>query len=103
VRWDLASDRVAAAADRTSAAPAAPETAGTVILRPDPSGGPATSRADGDALMAWIPEDIVKLRESDARAAHAWRRALRDTVGRSLSDGFRTESITRDGWFILTR
>jgi predicted GNAT superfamily acetyltransferase len=102
VCWDLVSDRVATAAERTTPA-AAPETEGTVILRPDPAGAPAISRADGDALLAWIPEDIVRLREADAPAAHAWRCALRDTVGRSLSDGFRAESITRDGWFILTR
>ncbi len=102
VCWDLASERVAAAAERTTAADAA-ESGGTVILRPDASGAPATSSPDGNALLAWIPEDIVGLRESDALAASAWRRALRDSVGRSLSDGYRAEAITRDGWYMLTR
>jgi predicted GNAT superfamily acetyltransferase len=74
-----------------------------VILRADESGAPSVSGADGEALLAWIPEDIVSLRESDAGAAQAWRRALRETVGRSLSDGYRAEAITRDGWFVLTR
>jgi len=103
VFWDLASERVASAAERATPAAAEPETEGTVILRADSSGAPAISSSDGDALLAWIPDDIVGLRESDGRAAHAWRRALRDTVGRSLSDGYRAEAITRDGWFVLTR
>ena len=103
VLWDLASERVTSAAERTTAAAPAPEAVGTVILRADPSGAPAISSPDGDSLLAWIPEDIVRLRESDAPVAHAWRRALRDTVGQSLSDGFRARAITRDGWFILTR
>ncbi len=103
VLWDLASDRVAAAADRSTSEAAAPETDAAVILQADAAGSPTTATADGDTLLAWIPEDIVRLRESDAGRAHAWRRALRDTVGRSLSDGFRAEAITRDGWFVLTR
>lgn len=103
VCWDLASERVTAAAERTAPAARAPDTAGTVILRADSAGAPAVSSADGDALLAWIPGDIVQLRESDMRTANAWRRALRDTVGRSLSDGYRVDAITRDGWFILTR
>jgi predicted GNAT superfamily acetyltransferase len=102
VCWDLASERVASAAERSTPSAAAPAT-GTVILRADDSGTPSVSVADGDALLAWIPEDIVSLRESDAGAAQAWRRALRETVGRSLSDGYRAEAITRDGWFVLTR
>jgi predicted GNAT superfamily acetyltransferase len=102
-RWDLSSDRAAAAAEHIAGTAAPPATEGAVILRPDPAGAPAIPDADGDTLLAWIPEDIVRLRESDAAMAHAWRRALRDTVGRSLSDGFRAEAITRDGWFVLTR
>jgi predicted GNAT superfamily acetyltransferase len=103
VCWDLASERVAAAAERTTPGAAPPATEGRVILRADSSGAPAISRSDGDALLAWIPGDIVQLRESDMRTANAWRQALRDTVGRSLSDGYRVEAITRDGWFIITR
>jgi predicted GNAT superfamily acetyltransferase len=102
IRWDLASDRAAAAADG-SPAPAPPTDQGRVILRAGADGAPATSDGDGETLLAWIPEDIVHLRESDASAAHAWRRALRDTVGGSLADGFSAEAITRDGWFVLTR
>jgi predicted GNAT superfamily acetyltransferase len=101
VWWDLTSDRAIAAADGTPATPAVRE--GTVILRAGTDGAPAITSDDGDTLLAWIPEDIVRLREADAVAAHAWRRALRETAGRCLSAGFRADAITRDGWFILTR
>jgi predicted GNAT superfamily acetyltransferase len=103
VCWELASERVAAAAERTIPAAAVPATGGTVILQADPSGAPSVHSGDGDALLAWIPGDIVRIRESDMQVANAWRRALRDTVGRSLADGYRVEAITRDGWFIITR
>jgi predicted GNAT superfamily acetyltransferase len=102
VRWDLTSDRAVAAADGAPAA-ARPVSDGRVILRQGPDGAPATSAVDGETLLAWIPEDIVRLRRSDAAAGRAWRRALRATVGRCLADGFRAEAITRDGWFVLTR
>jgi predicted GNAT superfamily acetyltransferase len=101
VRWDLVSDRSTAAADGAPAAPPAAD--GDVILRAGADGAPAVSEADGDTLLAWIPEDIVRLRESDPAGAHAWRRALRETAGRRLSNGYRAEAITRDGWFVLTR
>jgi predicted GNAT superfamily acetyltransferase len=74
-----------------------------VILGAGVDGEPAISGGDGDTLLAWIPEDIVLLREADPAAAHAWRRALRDTAGRCLDNGFRADAITRDGWFVLTR
>ena len=102
VRWDLLSDRVISAAGGTPVA-VPPVSEGTVILRADPDGRPAIAEGDGDTLLAWIPEDIVRLREADAARAHAWRRALRETAGRSLSAGFQVEAITRNGWFVLTR
>src|SRR5262245_44921464 len=102
VRWELTSDRVPSAA---ACLPAAPPPTGeaAVILRPDADGAPAISEADGDVLLAWIPEDIVELRAADPATAHAWRRALRETAGRYLAVGFRAEAITRDGWFVFTR
>ena len=102
VRWDLMSERVVAAADGAPVV-AAPMGEEPVILRAGSDGGPVVAEGDGDTLLAWIPEDIVRLREADAATAHAWRRALRETAGRRLSAGFRAEAITRDGWFVLTR
>ena len=104
VRWDLTSDRVVAAAegDHTAALPAGDRDR-CVILQADSAGAPVLAAIDGDTLLAWIPEDIVRLREAEPATAHAWRRALRHTAGRCLAVGFRAETITRDGWFVLTR
>ena len=56
-----------------------------------------------ETLYAWIPEDIVTLRETDPGCAGAWRQAARDTIGQALADGYRADAITRDGWLVLTR
>jgi predicted GNAT superfamily acetyltransferase len=76
---------------------------GEVVLRAGADGAPAASPADGDVLLAWIPHDIVRLRRDDARLATEWRRALREAIGPRLGEGFRAETITRDGWLVLTR
>jgi predicted GNAT superfamily acetyltransferase len=76
---------------------------GQVILQADVDGAPAASPADADVLRAWIPQDIVRLRETDTQLADAWRHALRAAIGPGLRDGFRAESITRDGWLVLAR
>ena len=101
VRWDLTSDRSIQAANGAASEPTLTE--GSVILREEGEGEPAISGAVGGTLLAWIPEDIIRIREHSPESLHAWRRALRQTVGRCLSDGYRAETITRDGWFILTR
>jgi predicted GNAT superfamily acetyltransferase len=100
VYWELTSERSVRAADGT-AATAPPEDA-AVILREGPDGEPAILDADGEALLAWIPRDIVRVRDERPERARAWRLAVRDTVGRSLSAGYRVETITRDGWLVLT-
>ena len=79
LRWDLASDRAVRAADGALDEPAAP--GGRVVLRAGPDFRPVTDGARGDRLLAWVPEDIVRVREEDPELARAWRRALRDTVG----------------------
>lgn len=102
LRWELLSERSARAAGRRVAEPVLGE--GSVILRAGDDGEPETAPdGHGDTLHAWLPTDIVKLREEQPEAARAWRRAARETVGRSLADGYRAETITRDGWLVLTR
>jgi predicted GNAT superfamily acetyltransferase len=101
IRWDLVSERSARAADG-KADEHVPE-GGRVILRAGDGGEPRPAAGDGEVLLAWIPQDIVRLREQDARVADAWRHALRDAIGPRLRDGFRAESITRDGWLVLGR
>ncbi len=102
VRWELLAERSLRAAGRRVAEPALGE--GSVILRADDGGGPAIEPdGRGGTLHARLPTDIVKLREERPECARAWRRAARDTIGRSLVDGYRAETITRDGWLVLTR
>ena len=101
LRWELGSERAVRAADGLIEDPRLSE--GRVVLREGPSGEPTTSEARGDVLLAWVPENIVRIREEDPQRAGAWRRALRETVGRALSDEFRAETITRDGWLVLRR
>jgi hypothetical protein len=76
---------------------------GRVVLRAGRDGEPVTGNPHGDRLIAWIPENIVGLRERDPRLASDWRRALRGTVGAALAGPFNAESISRDGWLVLAR
>jgi predicted GNAT superfamily acetyltransferase len=102
VRWDLVSDRSVRAASRAVAAPSLGD--GVVILRPDGDGRPEVSKSRVDVtLHAWIPADIVVLRETDPENAREWRQAARNTIGRALANGYRADAITRDGWLMLTR
>ena len=101
LRWDLASARAVDAAngrvDDSSAE------GGCVILKENKDGAPATYKADGDVLLAWLPESIVGIRAEDPERAETWRAATRNSVGRALAEGFRGESIGRDGWLVLRR
>jgi len=101
LRWDLASSRAVDAANRRVDEPSAE--VGCIVLKANEDGAPATYDADGDVLLAWLPESIVRIREEDPERAVTWRAALRDTVGSALAEGFRGESITRDGWLVLRR
>jgi predicted GNAT superfamily acetyltransferase len=101
VRWDLESERAVRAAEGLIEEPRLSE--GRVVLRESTDGGPATGEARGSVLLAWVPENIVGIREDDPPRAAAWRSALRETVGHALADDFRAETITRDGWLVLRR
>jgi predicted GNAT superfamily acetyltransferase len=101
LRWELGSERAVRAADGLVEEPRITE--GRVVLREGAEGGPSVSEPNGDVLLAWIPQNIVRVRENDVQQAAAWRRALRETVGRALADGLRAETITRDGWLVLRR
>jgi predicted GNAT superfamily acetyltransferase len=74
-----------------------------VILSADDKGGPLRGEADGPALRAWIPEDIVAVRQSNQDTARAWRLALRETFGAAIRRGYAATAMTRDGWYTLER
>jgi predicted GNAT superfamily acetyltransferase len=52
-------------------------------------------------LRAWVPEDIVALRRTEPASALAWRRGLRDTLGRAIEAGYEAVAMSRDGWYTL--
>lgn len=58
---------------------------------------------DGRRLMCQIPEDVVAWRRRDPGLAREWRMALRHTMGRAVSSGYRATSFTRDGWYLLEK
>lgn len=101
LHWDLVSDRVVRAADGGFEEGSVSD--GCIVLRAGANGEPETRAAEGEVLLAWIPEDIVRIREEDPQRASAWLRALRETAGVALGAGFRAEAITRDGWLVLAR
>ena len=59
--------------------------------------------ARAEALSCRVPRDIIGLRRSDPALALRWRRALRETMGAAITDGYVASSITRDGSYILER
>jgi predicted GNAT superfamily acetyltransferase len=101
LHWELASPRVVAAADQPRLE--LEVRPGAVIVSPGPDGSPLTAPSSADTLLVWIPDDIVELRQSDPGQADAWREAVRHAIGGAVADGYRGETITRDGWLLLTR
>ncbi len=51
--------------------------------------------------LVQIPDDIVALRDADPSLARRWRLALRETLGAALSEGYRADGISRDGWYVV--
>jgi len=76
---------------------------GAVILHAAEDGSPVVTDERASSLRAWVPEDAVALRQRDAAAGRAWRLALRDSFGAAIRDGYRATSMTRDGWYTLTK
>jgi predicted GNAT superfamily acetyltransferase len=106
VEWPLDGPRAVAASRREpqTADLAALEAQGAVRrLRVGTDGGPEADAIRGAVELFQIPEDIVALRAVDPALGLAWRRALRETLGAALADGYRATGITRDGWYVLRR
>ena len=56
-----------------------------------------------DTLLAWIPDDIVRIREERPASAHNWRHAVRRPSAARSGTAIGREAITRDGWLLLAR
>ena len=55
------------------------------------------------AVVARIPEDIVRLRSEDAVLAGAWRLAIRQAFTEAFAQGYVVTGMTRSGWYRLER
>lgn len=102
VSWELTSPKAIAAAEGSSE-PVVPLRDAGVILEEGDGGRPVTKDADGNILLAWVPQDIVDVRRRDPGVAASWRSALRDTFGDAVSDGYNATAMTRSGWYILKK
>lgn len=101
LHWELASPRAVAAADQPPLE--AVMRPGAVVVAPGADGFPVAAPSRAETLLVSIPDDVVSLRSSDPGQADAWREAVREAVRGALADGYRGETITRDGWLLLTR
>ncbi|MCA1713550.1 MAG: GNAT family N-acetyltransferase [Actinobacteria bacterium] len=103
VVWSLTSPKatMAAAGSVLVSADADPFADAAVLLDEDPSGAPVERTASGPRLLCRVPDDIVALRQRAPRVAQAWRRALRDTLGAAMQEGYHVTAMTRSGWYIL--
>jgi len=105
VEWELASPRVAAAGRRHGAEPDIDEVrahGGAVVLSVADDGSPIAGGPDPTgALLVQVPDNIVAVRERSPEIARRWRRALRATFGRAITDGYAARGMTRSGWYVL--
>ena len=77
-------------------------TAPTTHTAPD---GEPLARRDPEDRYIWcrVPDDVVALRAADPALALRWRRAVREVFTKAFADGFTATSMSRDGWYTLTR
>ena len=98
VRWAVRGTEPAAARDGEV------DTAGaTVVLDEDADGAPRPGPLCGDRRLCQVPADIVALRAHRPDLAEAWRAAVRETLGRSMAEGFAAVGMTDTGSYVLER
>jgi predicted GNAT superfamily acetyltransferase len=101
--WALAGPRAVAAAEGRQTDVAGPDpaiTTGRADAAPD--GGPLTAHDEG-GLWCRVPTDIVAVRRQDPDLASRWRSAVREVFVAAFAHGLAATSMTRDGWYRLTR
>ena len=81
IRWDLRSDRVAAAM----------------------AGAPEEPNAAGAAAVVRVPEDYHALRERDRAEAGRWRDRVANGLEAAFADGLVATGFLRDGAYVLER
>jgi predicted GNAT superfamily acetyltransferase len=107
IRWEVEASRVVAAIEGRPADGRGSTPVGAVLLSADAGGGPVVGDVDVEShrgpLLCAVPEDMVRMRTAAPSRARAWRLALRQTMGSAMAAGFVAGTITRDGWYVLTR
>jgi predicted GNAT superfamily acetyltransferase len=105
VRWRLNSKRAVAASQHELEEPdiEALRSAGAAVVLDESSGIPMPTGDQGDMLLCRIPSDIVALRRADPDLALSWRKALRDSLGVAISEGYLATGISKSGWYVLER
>lgn len=108
-RWDLVADRVAAAVAGTSGPPARDVLLGdgARLLVEEVDGRPVARTAFAPTgptvLLVGTPADVVAVRASDRDLASEWRHAVRDAMHPAIDAGWSVTSMTRDGYYVLTK
>lgn len=69
---------------------------GPIVLDIGVDGGPVHASGDGDVLRIRIPAEVTAHRD-------AWRRAVRDTLGVAINDGYVAVAMTVDGCYVAVR
>lgn len=103
VWWSLTSERTRAAAAGTRPDPADPSQTAEVVLTQMPDGSPRFEAGSATTLQAFVPPDIVPLRQNDPGLAGEWRRALRSCLEWAFARGYIVDGMTRDGFYLLRR
>ena len=81
VRWNLQSEKAAAAA----------------------AGHPLEFRPNAGALLVPVPGDIVAIRRDDHELARRWRHQLREALGGAMSRGYRVTGFSSAFEYVLSR
>lgn len=106
IRWRLASERAIAGSEGRLKEPdvdALAAAGARVALDEGPDGAPVLANDWGPTVLSRVPEDVVSLRRSDPARASEWRKALRESLGRAMDQGYSVRGMTKSGWYVLDR
>lgn len=106
IAWSLDSERTIRSSDGHPSDPdieLLKRNGASVLLDVDGSGAPVMNGQMAPVSLCRVPEDAVGMRLEDPELAHAWRKALRETMGTAFSEGYSATAISRSGWYVLER
>jgi predicted GNAT superfamily acetyltransferase len=103
--WNLDAPRVAEASGGRLHEPEHDELVaeGASVALTANGSSPQAKSVEGATVLCATPDDIISIRRDEPDLALEWRRALRDTLGAAMQDGFSVSGFTRSGWYVLER